>query len=195
MTGLGYNDMLGYDSVIHVAFTGDKWVSLKWDGVAAPEEEAFYGTVTNHGWLNLTSAVPCFAIMTNSTETQTFDWEFYAHFEVVGHLARGKTPTWADPQAVGVVNTAIRIANQTSDAQSHSSPLWRSKLLHYIKEGARMAMPYAVPAAKVAIAGYFGGPAAAGAAVMSQIGGPKKKAKKQPKKAVVARPRLAIRGK
>jgi hypothetical protein len=195
LNGLSYTDLLSYNSVVHVGFASDKWLSVKWNGVANPAEEGFYNGETDRGFMSLANTPPCMAAMVNASTLQTFDYEFYAHFELVGREALGKTPTWADPQAVGVVNTAASIASQNAGGASHSSPAWRSKFLHYIKEGARMALPYVVPAAKVAVAGYFGGPAAAGAAVMSQLGQGKTNNKKAIKSSKVARPRLAIKGK
>lgn len=77
----------------------------------------------------------------NVAQPQTIRWEAVVHVEWVGSLANGKSPTYADPQAVGVVSTSLRIAQATSDSKHHSTPGFFSALSGAIQKGISMISP------------------------------------------------------
>lgn len=98
----------------------EEWISCKYNGVVDAGEETFLGTITS---ATVKNANHCMAIMINSAVAgATFDFEVYAHFEVIGTAATTTlTKTVSDPIGHGAVNAAVQQA-QIEHAGSHEEP-------------------------------------------------------------------------
>lgn len=114
-----------------------EWISCKYNGVVDPTEENYSFGFTEadnkaNNW--------CMAIAIQSAAVaQPFDYEVYAHFEIIGANSTNLSSTISDPVGHGAVNTAAQTA-QIEHPGSHEEPDYMHKLasgaLHVIANGA-----------------------------------------------------------
>lgn len=141
--------------------SGKTTYSVKWNGPKFSYEQEFT--------TGATSMEPCMGIcaVSSGSNAQVYDVLIVGHYEYSGSLPRTKSMTWPDPQGAAIVMGAQSRAAMLSTSASHDSPDWWRSFRSTLVEGARLALPYVVPAAKAAAAYYTGGATAAALALAS----------------------------
>jgi len=96
LVGFSSTEMLAFDEVNAIAVT-DSWTNLTWQPSTYDYDEIH----TN------VSTVNSMGFMIECPSSQRFVWEAYAHYEVYGATARGKTPSHVDIQGANAVQAAL----------------------------------------------------------------------------------------
>lgn len=157
LVSLGASAIGAYDQCYRqVVDSGNTTYSVKWNGPKFSYEEEFN---TGAGPF----IEPCMGIcaVSSGSNAQIYDVLVVGHYEFAGSLVRTKTMTWPDPQGASIVMGAQSRAAMLSTSASHDSPDWWRSFKSTLVEGAKLALPYVVPAAKAAAAYYTGGAASA----------------------------------
>lgn len=162
LEGYTLADVGAFDnSFREVVDSGHTSYSVKWNGVKYAVEEQF---------MNVASIDNCLAIVAvaSGTNAQIYDVTVVGHFEYAGITARSKTMTWPDPQGVAIVAGAASRAQMHTTNRSHDSPDWWKSFKDSLVEGAKIAIPYVLPALKAGAAYYTGGAASAALSFASE---------------------------
>jgi len=146
--GMAESDMAKYDEVIiEPEDNGKGWCTLLYNG---PVNSVDFDYSPGFGVIG-----PCmgFIVKCTGANPQTYRYEAVVHVEWTGRLATGKTPTYSDPTATGIVSTAVKQAHATCGKTDHNHPSFFSALGSALHKGIQMVSPLAAPALKLAARG------------------------------------------
>lgn len=146
--GMAETDMAKYDEVIiEPEDNGKGWCTLLYNG---PVNAVDFDYSPGFGVIG-----PCmgFIVKCTGANPQTYRYEAVVHVEWTGRLATGKTPTYSDPTATGIVASAVKQAHATCGKTDHNHPAFFSALGSALHKGIQMVSPLVQPALKLAARG------------------------------------------
>jgi len=106
LVSAGMGDLLAFDEA--TTYTPDgEWHELTW----VPTDPAEYGYISS------LTGTHSLGFMVEASNNLTFRYEAYAHFEVIGRGARGKTESTSDPVATGAIISGMQQNNGTTTVE------------------------------------------------------------------------------
>lgn len=165
-------ELTSYDATSNSDASTGEWHELIYTGPIDPREYEYLGNPTYVAAPTQAQPAynaPCmvFALRSQGTNIQTYDFEVWANYEIIGSNVRGKTESYSDPVGLNVITNGVQAASASGGQGGHGTKDFLGKALSFIGDAAKKAITFVAPQIPGLIGAAVGGPAGA---MVGQIG-------------------------